>query len=99
MSNFTVWTVTANHGYYGSAVLLSRMSCDKRQAICQCLRAVRDCVREDDKTYLANESNAIINSVLENNEYEQGDDGLRVIAELHDMSVNFSATFKAVDDQ
>jgi hypothetical protein len=90
MSTFSVWVVIATHANYGNAILCSRMASNKEIAIKECLYAVKSDVQKDDKRFIDNEINTIIANLMEHNEYEQDEDGLRLVAELQTFKMTIS---------
>lgn len=90
MSTIRIWCVTANHGYYGNAILCSRVSTDKEEAIHDCLNEVKRHTQPDEKNRLNDAGDEIVDKLMNVNEYEQSDEGLRMVAELHEMSVDMT---------
>jgi RNA binding exosome subunit len=91
MSTIRIWCVTANHGYYGNAILCSRVSTDKEEAIHDCMDEVKRHTQPDEKNRLNDAGDEIVDKLMSANEYVQSDEGLRMVAELHDgyLATNF----------
>ncbi len=88
MIKIKLWCVTANHGFYGNQILVSRVSTDKETAIKQCLSEIEACLQSSDKEWLRKETPKITQQLLAKSEYEQRDDGLRIIVNQNDLSLS-----------
>lgn len=88
MSTFSVWVVIATHANYGNEILCSRMASNKELAIRECLSAVKSDVQKNDKRFIEKEINNIITNLMEQNEYIEDEDGLRLITELQTFKIN-----------
>lgn len=100
MSTIRIWCVTANHGHYGNSILCSRVSTDKKEAIHDCLTEVKRHTQPDEKNRLNNVGDEIVDKLMNANEYVQSDEGLRMVAELHELSVDmtFNKKIKTTGD-
>ena len=96
-----VWCVTANHGVYGNDILCSRVGTDKEDAIQDCLSEVIRHTQPAEKNRLKNDSEAIVETLMNKNEYVQSEDGLRMVAELHELEIemSFIKKIKTTDDK
>lgn len=66
------------------------MATDKQNAIQDCLDEVIRHVQPDEKKTLDDDYDAIVTQLIKKNEYEQSDEGLRIVAEFHEMVVVLS---------
>lgn len=90
MSTIRVWCVTANHGHYGNAILCSRVATDKEDAIQGCLNEVIRRTQPEEKNRLNNDGDKIVEQLMSRNEYVQCEDGLRMVAELHELEIEMT---------
>jgi len=90
MSKINVWCVTANHGYYGNSILCARMATDKEDASIDCLDEVMSHTQQEEKEWLRRNYENIISTLMKKSEYEQSEEGLRMVAELHELEVEMA---------
>lgn len=90
MSKIKVWCVAANHGHYGNGILCARMATDKEDAAADCLDEVMSHTQKEEKERLELTYDEIISSLIKTNEYVQSEEGLRMVAELHELEVEMA---------
>jgi len=92
MTSLKIWSATANHGHYGNQILVTRISVDKEKAIRECLAEVIECAQDYDKKWVKKETEKIVDAVMKSNNYEQSDDGLRVVTWCEHLSFDAQIT-------
>mgnify|MGYP000255208786 CR=1 FL=1 len=90
MTTIRVWCVTANHGHYGNSILCSRVATDKEDAIEDCLSEVTRHTQPEEKNRLNKDADKIVEQLMKQNEYVQCEDGLRMVAELHELEIEMT---------
>jgi len=66
------------------------MATDKEDASIDCLDEVMSHTQQEEKEWLRRNYENIISTLMKKSEYEQSEEGLRMVAELHELEVEMA---------